>query len=354
MWDSARSRRTILPPGNVVGGNPREPGGFSDPGPWSRCGSGAEKGSAGNRRWGSAPLRRAAILVAVSIGLGTAVAQAGTAIDPVGDAQGTGPDVVRLEARHVGSQLILTLELAQPPLLADSGSLSALVGFIDLDTDRLATTGDLAFVDFLGAAPSGLGDELYVDLSTYAAGTVDLVRSPGASGSGGVVARVPMGVHGTVIDLRLDHALLGTSTVVHTAAVVGDDASPSDVVPDGTFLASTVTQTGEGVLLRDERFEVLVSWRDFSGGEGPGTLAVRSADSAVFWFFDEANWELMVKVVDGCAFNNRYWVFGAATTDVAYTLTITDTLTGHVKTYQNPLGVAAPAITDTGAFVTCP
>ena len=32
----------------------------------------------------------------------------------------------------------------------------------------------------------------------------------------------------------------------------------------------------------------------------------------------------------------------------------TDTQTGQVKTYLNPLGQAANAVTDTGAFATCP
>ncbi len=42
------------------------------------------------------------------------------------------------------------------------------------------------------------------------------------------------------------------------------------------------------------------------------------------------------------------------TTDVEYTLRVTDTASGEIQTYFNPLGVASPAITDTGAFATCP
>jgi hypothetical protein len=62
---------------------------------------------------------------------------------------------------------------------------------------------------------------------------------------------------------------------------------------------------------------------------------------------------MLVKVLDGCALNGRYWVFSAATTDVEYTLRITDTETGDVREYWNPLGSAAAALTDTGAFATC-
>ena len=59
-------------------------------------------------------------------------------------------------------------------------------------------------------------------------------------------------------------------------------------------------------------------------------------------------------MLDGCGLNNRFWVFSAATTNVAYTLTVTDSETGTKKEYVNPLGVSAPAITDTDAFATCP
>ncbi|MEE8526550.1 MAG: hypothetical protein V3T72_21655, partial [Thermoanaerobaculia bacterium] len=62
-----------------------------------------------------------------------------------------------------------------------------------------------------------------------------------------------------------------------------------------------------------------------------------------------------VKMVDACNSQfNSFWVFAAATTNVEYTLTVTDSDTGVVKTYFNPLGNAAPAITDTEAFATCP
>jgi len=39
---------------------------------------------------------------------------------------------------------------------------------------------------------------------------------------------------------------------------------------------------------------------------------------------------------------------------VQFILTVTDTQTGKVKTYFNPQGVSADAVTDTGAFPTCP
>lgn len=108
-------------------------------------------------------------------------------------------------------------------------------------------------------------------------------------------------------------------------------------------------------LCLDGRFRAEVSWRDFSGGTGPGRVVpTASSGSGLVWFFAPDNWELMVKVVDGCAVNGHHWVFAAATTSVHYVLTVTDTTTGRIARYENPLGVASPAITDTIAFPACP
>ncbi len=63
---------------------------------------------------------------------------------------------------------------------------------------------------------------------------------------------------------------------------------------------------------------------------------------------------MLVKVLDGCAVNQRIWVFAAATTAVQYTLTVTDTVTGKVNSYQNPAGHTATPITDSSAFAACP
>ncbi len=50
-----------------------------------------------------------------------------------------------------------------------------------------------------------------------------------------------------------------------------------------------------------------------------------SNDSAIFYFFQPANFELLVKIVDGCGSNNRFWVFYAATTNVEFTLRVSRT-----------------------------
>ncbi len=107
--------------------------------------------------------------------------------------------------------------------------------------------------------------------------------------------------------------------------------------------------------LNQGRFRVEVDWRDFEGKPGSGkAVEFGSADSGLFWFFSPNNWEMLIKVLDGCGINNRFWVFAAATTNVEYTLRVTDTETGAVQSYYNPLGNPAAALTDTSAFATCP
>lgn len=107
--------------------------------------------------------------------------------------------------------------------------------------------------------------------------------------------------------------------------------------------------------LEKGRFAVSVRWTDPQGQSGDGRVVeVASANSGLFWFFDAANWELMVKVIDGCPLNRHYWVFSAATTNVRYVLTVTDTETGQTAQYENPQGRVAPAITDTAALDACP
>ncbi len=107
--------------------------------------------------------------------------------------------------------------------------------------------------------------------------------------------------------------------------------------------------------LHDGRFAVEVSFRDYGLARGDARIAVQSDDSALFWFFAEANWEQLVKVIDACGEPvPRYWVYGAAATDVETEVRVTDTLHGVVREYANSLGVRSPALTDSAAFATCP
>ncbi len=281
-----------------------------------------------------------------------AVSGKGAAADPIGDTFGSGParvDATAFSIADDGDELVIGISLTGPISAPDSGLSDALTGFVDLDVDRDPATGGRAFVDFMTGLASGLGTDFYVPLASYSSddGRVDLVDD-----AAGAVGRVPVSFGAAAISIRIPRSLVGPGAV-HSAAVVGTLAEVTDAVPNGGFVASDGVLSEE-VLLNGGRFRVEVFWRDFQDRTGAGQLAVRSDDSAIFYFFDAANWELMIKVLDGCGLNGHYWVFAAATTDVEYTLTVTDTEAGDVKQYNNPLGTASAAVTDTNAFATCP
>ena len=115
--------------------------------------------------------------------------------------------------------------------------------------------------------------------------------------------------------------------------------------------AGTCEPTVERRCLLDSRYAVEVDWFTEDGESGAGKVVPAGTNgSGLFLFFGEENWELLIKVLDGCATNGHVWVFGAATTDLAYEIRVTDTDSGAVKEYRNEPGKPAPAITDAAAF----
>ena len=115
--------------------------------------------------------------------------------------------------------------------------------------------------------------------------------------------------------------------------------------------AGTCGSDAETRCLQDSRFAVRVDWWSQDGESGSGSV-VRAGtnDSGVFWFFNPDNWEALVKVLDGCALNGQVWVFAASTTDLGYSIEVTDTVTGVVRQYVNEPGEPAAAIADGLAF----
>jgi photosystem II stability/assembly factor-like uncharacterized protein len=106
--------------------------------------------------------------------------------------------------------------------------------------------------------------------------------------------------------------------------------------------------------LNNGRFKVATRWATRDGTSGDGQVIALTADTGAFWFFGSSNVEMMVKVLNGCGTNSRYWTFAGGLTDVDVTLTVTDTQTGTVRTYVNPQGTPFRPIQDTTAFATCP
>lgn len=145
------------------------------------------------------------------------------------------------------------------------------------------------------------------------------------------------------------HRLLLAPEEVGAAAVEVLELVPPGLVP---CVPGPTT-----LCLRGDRFRVTVDWTLANGAMGKGgvvELMPPSLESGLFWFFSLDNWEMLVKVLDGCPVNDHYWVFAAGATNVGWTLTVTDTANNLSWTATNPVGRSSPAITDAAAFATCP
>ncbi len=126
-------------------------------------------------------------------------------------------------------------------------------------------------------------------------------------------------------------------------------------------LAPLATTTGNctpsatKLCLNQGRFEVTIDWTTATGSSGSGQAVPLTSDSGYFWFFDDANVELVIKVLDACSYNGRFWVFAGGLTDVATHLTVRDTANpGVVFERTKPVGVPFAPILSIDAFDTCP
>jgi hypothetical protein len=155
----------------------------------------------------------------------------------------------------------------------------------------------------------------------------------------------------------------GLVAVYHLDGSAVDSIAGHNGTTNGTaaYLTSPValncgSTTSSALCLTPNRFQVTSKWWIVgSGARGNGTVVPGSSSgSGLFWFFGSDNWELLVKVLDGCGLNSRKWVYAAGTTDQHFQLIVTDVKAGVTKRYFNYNGVASPAITDNEAFATCP
>ena len=106
----------------------------------------------------------------------------------------------------------------------------------------------------------------------------------------------------------------------------------------------------ESLCLNGGRFRVETTWRTPT----PAASNVAQSfpitdDTGAFWFFDAANLEIVLKVLDGRGVNGNYWVFFGALSNLEYMITVTDTQTGSIQSYYYPGGTVV-SNADTSAF----
>ncbi len=110
------------------------------------------------------------------------------------------------------------------------------------------------------------------------------------------------------------------------------------VLSPGPVPADLTCATNAERLCLGQRFRVNVEWRNAHGRLQAGQARGLSESSGYFWFAQPENVELLVKMLDGQAFNGKFWLFSGALTNLEYTLTVTDTVTGETQRYRNPAG----------------
>ncbi|HLN81482.1 MAG TPA: serine protease [Thermoanaerobaculia bacterium] len=272
--------------------------------------------------------------------------------------------------RTLGSTLLATsstsdftlVRLAQPP---PSGSF-----FLGWSSDDVSRSGGTSIYRLSYPAP-----DVGVWPQYYSRHTISAIPTPGscrgyAQGnfiySKDAVGGVSEGSSGAPV-LLADGRIVGQLLGACGANVSDDCDSASNSTVDGAFSVSypqlsqwlnpsggggpsTCTPSASTLCLNGNRFKVEVAWRVASQGTGGSGVAVPlSADTGYFWFFSSGNVELVVKALDGRTVNGYYWIFYGALSDVEYTITVTDTSNGAVKTYSSPQGQMASR-SDTAAF----
>ena len=149
---------------------------------------------------------------------------------------------------------------------------------------------------------------------------------------------------------RLATLVIGFALVLATpGAMRSSGAARATFLTPPTAVAVDCT-TDATLCLQDGRFLVEATWKKSDGSSGSGHPVNLGSDSGYFWFLDPANVELVVKALDGCAVNGHGWFFSGGLTNLEVAITVTDTLTGEIKNYANPQGVAFLPIADAAAF----
>jgi len=126
------------------------------------------------------------------------------------------------------------------------------------------------------------------------------------------------------------------------------------IPPLGRFVFDrTDAPDPEPMLLGGGRFEVTAIWTTENGSSRYATPVVLTDDTGYFWFFDENNVEMVIKVLDACSFADRFWVFAGGLTNVGVNILVRDTVGGMDRRYTNEVGDPFQPIQDTNAFFTC-
>lgn len=169
---------------------------------------------------------------------------------------------------------------------------------------------------------------------------------------------------------------------LHAEPVRAGEAETPERVPASVPAASedaACVESGTVLCLHGGRYEVTVEFTANDETKPARVARPRTDGSGLFYFFEPNNWEMLLKVLDGCGVNQHHWVFAATASDVGIELVVRDTtlpdqdadggMIVNSRTYEFPpiirrpqdpdesdedyaqyLAEGHPALTEVGAF----
>jgi ELWxxDGT repeat protein len=232
----------------------------------------------------------------------------------------------------------------------------------------LAAAGDRLF---LGVRTEATGEELWTSDGTAAGTRLVVDLRPGAAGAApqnlaAVGERLAFAADDGISGPELwssDGTRAGTVRVADVAPGPRP-SSPEQMAVAGSFLVLVANDGAQGreplslareavasntcqpsattLCLGGGRFAVTARWQAPNvfpaAGQAQTVPGITTEQTGGFWFFDSANTELVVKILDGGPVNDHFWVFYGALSDVVYQIEVRDLATGLVRTYSNPAG----------------
>jgi hypothetical protein len=162
--------------------------------------------------------------------------------------------------------------------------------------------------------------------------------------------RNPPGMVGGGVD-RASFPTNGATTAVY-AMVQGNSASRAPIVKP-SVAPFTCSADANTTCLVDGRFAVKIDFlNQFANPPQPGSLlgakllpGSQNPDSAIYGFGSPQAIEAVVRIQDARPFGlNRFDIYFGGMTDVEYTVTVTDSVTGTVRQYRNPPGAVGGGV----------
>ena len=274
--------------------------------------------------------------------------------------------------RTSGATLLATGSGSDFTFVRLSGAVPGNSSFLgwNAQSNALSAGSNLYRISYPLGAPQGFSETQFLSSSSsncFGANHIYETKVPGAGDTAGGSSGSPVVLaNGQVVGQLHGQCL---------ASQRSDNCDPTNLVADGAFSQTYLSisqwlspSSGGGPCVPsantlciddqpgDKRFQIQATVSTVEGGgvHGPASDIPLSglgiSQGGILWFFAATNPEMLIKVINGCGLGGHYWVFFAALTNVGFSVTVTDTQTGHFKTYTNADSTTAAPVQDTSAL----